>query len=292
MQNKPLFKCRCSSIGKIMSNPLSKSPSQKYADAVLSFETNKEKYANISNKETKTAKNLLDKIHTLDIQIRELEPFKNSVHLSKTAMYVVDAWIKDQLGYPEQNFSNKYTKKGLLMESPAIDFASKYYKWGDVKKNTERKENEYISGEWDVELSDIIVDIKCSWSRDTFPLMEIDLPVEGYAYQGQGYMELKDKPMFQLTYVLMDAPDIIVDQEAIRKRFELGLDEVDAELWDSVKEKHTYSHLPDELRLKSFFLPRNKSVMDDVYERVELCRTWIEQSGFYELYERVRSNDR
>lgn len=290
MQNKPQFICRCSSIGKIMTNPQTKSPLAKYNDAVESFRSNQEKYANTVNKTTKTADKLLERVISLEKEIKVLETNKDTIHLSKTAISAVEDWMKETLGYPRQGLSNKYTQKGLLMESEAIEFAAKYYGWGKVEKNTERRANEYISGECDVVLPDRIDDIKCSWSDDTFPLMYTDIPIDGYGHQGMGYTALWSKPLFQLTYCLMDAPDMIVDREANKVRFDLGLDEVDVELWEEVKSKHTYSNLHDDLRIKSFFVEHDKSIIESVYERVEYCRKWVEQSGFYELWERTRKN--
>lgn len=270
-----------------MADPREKGASTKYKEAVSSYIEKREKYEAITNKDTKTAANLLESIRKTDLLITELEPFKDQIHLSKSAIGVVTEWIKEQLGYPVHEFSSKYTDKGMLCEDDAIEFAAKYYGWGDVKKNTERRTNEYITGEADVLLDDRISDIKNSWSGKTFPLMDTDIPIDGYGYQGLGYMELWVKPLFQLTYVLMDAPETIIDKEANRIRHELGMDEVDMDLFEEVRAKHTYSHLHPDLRIKSFFIERNTDIIESVYERVELCRKWIEQSGFYDLYERV-----
>lgn len=289
MQEKPKFICRCSSIGKIMSDPREKSNADKYRDLLESVQSNEVKYQNTTNKETKIAVALLERINKGKIELKELEPYRNNVQLSKTCITVIDSWMKDILGYPYQGISNKYTKKGLLMEKDAIEYAAKYYKWIDAKKNTERKSNGVITGEIDVEQPLLIADTKCSWSGDTFPLMLNEAPIEGYIWQGQGYMELWDKPLFQLTYVLMDAPDMIVDRECNSIRYELGLDDIEEELFQEVKGKHTFSHLPDELRIKSFLVERDKSAYEQVEARVELCNKYVEQSGFYELLERVRS---
>lgn len=288
MENKPKFICRCSSIGKLMTDPREKGAATKYKEAVSSYIEKREKYEAITNKGTKTAANLLKSIQETDLLITELKPFKDQIHLSKSAIGVVTEWMKGQLGYPVEQFSSKYTEKGILCEYDAIAFAAKYYGWGDVKKNTERKTNEYITGESDVVIHDRISDIKNSWSGKTFPLMDTDIPIDGYGYQGLGYLELWDKPLFQLTYVLMDAPEVIIDKEANRIRYELGMDEVDLELFEEVKTKHTYSHLHPELRIKSFYIERNSAIIESVYERVELCRKWIDDSGFYEIWDRTR----
>lgn len=286
MKNYPKFKCRCSSIGKIMTDPKEKSGTDRYNDALSTYNEVKEKYANTANKETKTAQALLERVKKYELLVNELEAVRGVVNLSKTCKDAVDEWCKLKLDYPVKQFSNKYTKKGLSVEDDAIEYISNYYGWVGAKKNTERKTNEYISGECDVLLQDGIVDVKSSWSDKTFPLFGDKIDNVIYIYQGMGYMALWGKNTFQLSYVLMNAPDFLIDQEANRLRFELGLDEVDAEMWEEVKQKHTYDHLPDFLRIKSFVFERDDSVIESIYERVELCRTYLEQTGFYDLYEK------
>lgn len=287
MANRPKFICRCSSIGKLMTNPREKGNSQKYMEAAALLPELREKYANTVNKETKTAQNLLARIHKVDQEVRDLSRHKDEIHLSKSAIYVIQDWMKEQLGYPRQELRSKYTQKGLLMEGDAIDFIAEHYGWSGIKKNTERKTNEYITGEADIVLPDRVLDVKCSWSGDSFPLMDIDIPIDGYGWQGLGYMALWGKDNFQLTYALMDAPDSIVDKEANQVRYDLGLDEVDMELWEDIKAMNTFSHLPNELRIKSFYADFNEDLISRVYERVELARKWVEGTNFYSLWEQI-----
>lgn len=203
---------------------------------------------------------------------------KGAGTLSKTCLNYVKTWIKEQEEFYNRShdFSNKYTKKGNSCEAESIEFAASYLGWGLVQKNTERRHNEYIMGECDVVLANSVEDIKNSWSDKTFPLFEDEIPIDGYGWQLQGYCELWDKPQGGLVYTLMDAPTYLVEKEARYQQYELGLDELEADLYDEVKAKMTYSHLPDKLRIKRFFVDRDKSAMDNVYERVEQIRHWIE----------------
>lgn len=287
MVNRPKFICRCSSIGKLMTDPREKGNAQKYMEAAALLPELKEKYANIANKETKTSQNLLARILKVDQELQDLYPYKDEIHLSKSAKTVIQDWMKEQLGYPRQELKSKYTQKGLLMEADAIDFIAEHYGWSGIKKNTERKTDEYITGEADVVLHDRVLDVKCSWSGDSFPLMDINIPIDGYGWQGLGYMALWSKDNFQLTYALMDAPDAIVDKEANRVRYDLGLDEVDMELWEDIKAMNTFSHLPNELRIKSFYVDFNEELINQVYERVALARKWVEGTNFYSLWEQT-----
>lgn len=204
-------------------------------------------------------------------------PRTKSETLSKTCITYVHEWIKSQPEFYDRqiNFNSKYTLKGLLLEDESINFASKYYGWGSVTKNEESKENEYLSGTADIILQNSVEDIKNSWSQKSFPLFDTEIPIDGYGWQLQGYMELYDKPSAGLVYTLMDAPDFMVDKEANFKRIELGLEEVDYEMWQEIKDSMTYSNLRDEIRIKRYFVDRDKDLMQSVYERVELIREYI-----------------
>lgn len=287
-QSKPIFIARCSQLGKLMTNPQTKSPLDKYNDLKLRISEGEEKYKTMKP-ELKTAVKLYENLEKWIGELQILEKIKDNVHLSETCKSEVVAWMKEQLYGNYHQFSSKYTAKGVLCEDESIQFAAKYYGWVMVKKNTERKTNEFITGECDVVLNKSIVDIKNCWSDKTFPLMDTDIPVDGYGWQGLGYLDLWKKPDFQLTYTLMDAPELLVDQEARRKQYELGLDELEFELWEEVKRMMTFSHLHDDLRIKSFYVSMDRDLIESAYSRVEYIRKWIEQIGFYELWARVLS---
>ncbi|HLT41089.1 MAG TPA: hypothetical protein VKZ95_00160 [Sphingobacteriaceae bacterium] len=286
-QSKPIFIARCSQLGKLMTNPQTKSPLDKYNEKVKQIAEGAEKYK-LMKPELKTAIKLYENLAKWDEELKVLEKVKDNIHLSETAKSEVVVWMKEQLYGNYHSFSSKYTEKGNLCEADAIQFAADYYGWSSANKNSERKTNEWITGEADVVLHESIADIKNCWSEKTFPIMDTDIPIDGYGWQGLGYMGLWKKPKFQLTYCLMDAPELLVDQEARRKQYELGLDELDFELWEEVKKRMTFSHLHPDLRIKSFFIERDNSLIESAYERIEYIRKWIDQSGFYELWERTR----
>jgi len=205
---------------------------------------------------------------------------KDTGKLSKTCLTYVYEWIKSQPEFygKSVNFSSKYTTKGNLCEADSIEFAAKYYGWGKVKKNEiEFNDHPFLKGTPDVILPESIEDIKNSWSQKTFPLFEKEIPVDGYGWQLQGYMEMQSKPQAGLIYTLMDAPEKMIDKEARNRAYELGLDEVDVELWDEVKQSMSYSQYPDELRIKRYFLDRDKECMGFVEERVDRIRKFISE---------------
>lgn len=207
---------------------------------------------------------------------------KSGNGLSETCKTYLEEWIKEQPEFYNRthDFKSKYTDKGNSCEADSMEFAARTYGWGLVSKNTERKDNEFIEGECDLVLADLIADIKNSWSDKTFPLFDDEVPEKGYDMQLQGYCVLWDKPAGALIYTLMDVPEYLVEKEARSRSWEMGLEEVPAELYDEVKAEMTYSNLPEKLRIKRFDIIRDKKFIESVYEQVKICRSWIDQRVF------------
>lgn len=271
------FKIRASAIGLIMTEPKGGTFMQKYVDAVAELKRLKELQAS-ANLTTKTAIDRALKIDNLErIDIPLLEVNRDKITLSETCLSYVEKWIKEQ---PEfygrtKEFTSKYTDKGNLCENDAIQFCAEQYGWGMVEKNTVRFESdEHIEGTPDIILAKSIDDTKVSWDHETFPLFD-DVPDIKYEWQGHGYKAIVNKPLFGLHYCLMDAPESIVLTEAWKECRKLGMDELDADLYDEKKAHMTYSHLPIKLRLKSWFFERNVVAELAIRERVELIRKYI-----------------
>lgn len=262
-----------------MSEPKNKHPKDILSDHMVSLEAKNKKADETKNRETETYKKLIDSISEMNCKTNLLKLNAEKLHLSKTCIEVIYDWIKEQPEFYGRsvNFRSKYTDKGNRLENESIDLASKYFRWGDVKKNTIRKYNDYLTGEADVILTESIEDIKNSWSQKTFPLFGTDIPIDGYGWQGQGYMELYDKPRFGLVYTLMDATEKMVEREAWAKVRELDLEELEDELYQEVKKSMTYSNFPLDIRIKRFQLDRDKKCMDPVKYRVDDIRRFIDQ---------------
>lgn len=271
------FKIRCSAIGLIMTEPQGGSYMKKYTDAVAELKRLSELQAS-ANLSTKVAIERALKIDNLErIDIPILFANKDKISLSETCLSYVEKWIKEQ---PEfygrtKEFTSKYTEKGKLCENDAIELCAEAYGWGMVSKNETRYEqDEHIEGTPDVILPKSVDDTKVSWDFQTFPLFD-EVPDIKYEWQGHGYKAIVDREMFGLHYCLMDAPESIVLTEAWKKSKEIGLEELDATLYDEVKAHMTYSHLPLKLRLKSWFFERNKIAELAIRERVETIRKYV-----------------
>ena len=197
--------------------------------------------------------------------------------LSETAKtYIQDLFKEKELGIARE-FWSRYTDKGLQMEDEAIDFASQVLDWGFVVKNEINYMNDWITGTPDVLTKTLLADIKCSWDGNTFPMFDTELKNKDYFWQLQGYMWLTGLDQSELVYCLMDTPHQIVEDEVRRAHWKAGLIDEDLDLREAVQSQHTFSHLPNSLRIKRFIVERNEDAIDNIKEKVELAREYYEQ---------------
>ena len=196
--------------------------------------------------------------------------------LSKTAQSYCKKWLKEQLYERRQNFQNKYTDKGLIMEDNALDFVAERKDYGMLIKNEEYLENEFFTGTPDNIQPDHVIDTKCSWDEQTFPLFETVLnPV--YDGQGQIYMHLTGRKQHKVFYCLMDTPENIIEREARNYSFKNGYGDLTEEIFQDFKKKMTFGTVPANLRIKEFTIDYNHAYIAEVETRVIECRTFIDE---------------
>jgi hypothetical protein len=110
---------------------------------------------------------------------------------------------------------NKYTLKGTKNEGEGIIMLGQYLESKGIKigsewsKNIERKEDEYTSGECDIDHAedDVIYDIKCSYDWTTFAAETCKGLDIGYAYQVRDYQRLYGRKNGAVVHVLTNTPD-------------------------------------------------------------------------------------
>lgn len=119
--------------------------------------------------------------------------------------------VKEELFMYRSTIDSKYLTKGIDMEDTSIDLYNEVHNTLYLK-NTERLSNEFITGECDINAEDKIIDIKTSWSLETFPASpeDIDAVKTGYEWQLRGYMWLYDKPKAELAYCMVNTPDYLL----------------------------------------------------------------------------------
>ena len=115
-------------------------------------------------------------------------------------------------GYKPE-ISSRYLEKGLEVEDLSIELYNTVF-FSDLKKNTERLENSYLSGECDLKKTRRIIDIKSSWSIEQFPALSSRIKEPDYEWQGRAYMILWDKEEFELAYCLVSTPEHLIGYDS------------------------------------------------------------------------------
>jgi hypothetical protein len=195
--------------------------------------------------------------------------------LSQTAKtYIEEQVLRAKYGVIK-TFSSRYTDKGNLVEDEAIEMASNALELGFLYKNHEHFENEWLTGTPDVNTNEILLDVKSSWDATTFPFFATEIPTKDYYYQLQGYMELTGKTDALLVYCLVNTPIQMVEDEIRRAHWAAQLLEEDYDLRDEVLKRHNFDHIPLNRRVKVFKVEKDEQVIDEIKDRVELCREYF-----------------
>lgn len=228
------FKFRASSLGRIMTDAQSVDP------ALLT-----EELAVISRKTKKT-----------DEEKALLAPLKEQ-SLSAGAKTYLDQLAKEFVYSYEQTFSSKFTEKGQIVEQDSIDLYNSVF-FSSVEKNTERRENEWITGECDIVQPKRITDIKSAWSLATFPATAAQAHDNDYEWQGRAYMWLWDKPEFEVAWCLVDTPPDLIGYE-------------DESL-------HYVSHINAALRVTRALYQRDPVAEERIKLKVKAANAYIEKT--------------
>jgi hypothetical protein len=203
-------------------------------------------------------------------------PRSKSEILSQTAKtYVEEQVLLAKYGIVK-TFNSRYTDKGNLVEDESIKLASEVLELGFILKNDEHFSNDWVTGTPDVNTANYVLDVKSSWDATTFPFFATEIPTKDYYYQLQGYMWLTGKQKSLLVYCLVNTPLDMVQDEIRRAHWNANLLEESLDLIDEVQKRHNFDHIPDNRRVKVFEVERDDEVIEQIKERVELCREYYE----------------
>lgn len=195
--------------------------------------------------------------------------------LSQTAKtYIEEEVLRAKYGVIKP-FYSRYTDKGNAVEDEAIEMASNALELGFLYKNHEHFENEFLTGTPDVNTDEVLLDVKSSWDATTFPFFATEIPTKDYYYQLQGYLELTGKTEALLVYCLVNTPIEMVEDEIRRAHWNAHLLEEDCDLRDEILKRHVFDHIPLGRRVKVFKVEKDEQVIEQIKERVELCREYF-----------------
>lgn len=184
------------------------------------------------------------------------DPKEKGEELSKGAKTVLEKMAKEFVYGFNEVISGKYMEKGIIVENQSIELYNSVF-FTDHKKNTERKTNDWITGECDIFTGSKIIDIKSSWSLATFPATSFSGMDKGYEWQGRAYMMLWDVDQFEIAYCLVNTPDELIKYEQ--------------------EDLHYVDHIDESLRVTIVPYQRDKTLEDKIKTKVEAANRYLEK---------------
>lgn len=192
-----MLKIRASALGAVMSEPKSIDP------ALLVGEYKKLHASRPKDDEAKAAKEAA------------LRPLIDRTLSAGAKTFVENEAKQFVYGY-RPHFSSRETDKGTIVEGQSIELYNSVF-FTDHKKNTERRTNEWITGEPDIVClrSRKIKDIKSSWSLATFPAIRSQGESSLYEWQLRAYMMLWPDEVdgAELAYCMVSTPEELIGYE-------------------------------------------------------------------------------
>lgn len=197
---------------------------------------------------------------------------------------LLEIYVKEKYGR-DKELINKYITKGLQVEEDSITLYSRNKKTFYLK-NEDRLENDFICGTPDlyegpsIKEATLIIDIKSSWDLFTF-WMVLHKPMNTtYVYQLQSYMALTGAKESKLVYCLVSTPEPLILDEMNKLKWKMGVadpdtNEVFKQACDYLETAMRFDDIPMEERFIEFTIPRNDAVIDSIYERVGVCRKFL-----------------
>lgn len=283
-----IWRCRCSSISKIMANSKENPPiTEKQEQELAELELKKNNRGVTPNQDIRLAELILKRQKSKDVV------------LSDTCIsYLLEAyaWETERMCNVTKEMDVEYFDRGRKTEPESINLLKEVDKVSYVK-NEYRFENDFLSGIPDVlsfyEPEDqriapkSIKDIKSTQDYPTF-LYKIHKGIDpGNKEQVQGYGDILECDDLAIVFTLPTMPESIRNGYKIRLAYKM--DEVSTEsptflkAWAELERSMIFDHMPASKRTYKIPVePFAPSERDGVYERVKHCREWL--NNFHHQY--------
>lgn len=220
------------------------------------------------------------------------DPRKKDEDLSVgTKTYLKEVFIAEKYNRYKE-IDSKYLDKGNECEDDSLTLL------GEVTnrfllKNTERKNNEYITGEWDTVSGDVVIDVKTSWDIFTFSNA---IPKKEYIAQLNGYMWLLGLEKAELAYCLVDHTESTINGLWIKESYKTDTIDLSDQRRYQIAKNHIYTQdyfdvmksayfpkadtsdfitLSKVERIKTFEIQRDEKLIEKLKTRIELSREYL-----------------
>ncbi len=229
---------RCSSIGRLMAEPLN-------ADIHTSFMTAEMASIIAKTKRTDSEKSMLTEARNKS--------------LSAGGKTHVRALVRESVyGFEPAEIETRPILKGRAVEDECIKMLARLT-GRPLKKNTQRITNGLISGECDLWDEPIRHgrDIKAPYSMATMPIALVDCYDSDYEWQMRGYSVLWDAASWSVDYVLVDTPEELIGFEP--------------------QALHFVSHIPERMRWTSWLVARDRALESLIEDKVLAARRYYRE---------------
>ena len=219
-----------------------------------------------------------------------------------------------------EEIKSKYLEKGNEREEDNLTLISRVTKTV-FNKNEDRLENKWISGVPDTYLGKAIrealetIDVKTSWSKNTFDSARVKALDKDYVWQGHGYMGLTGAKQHRVYFGLVNGTAKLILDEKRKEQWRLGILDPytkpagphEIKLFERYKNKcqqveinHIFDvkefqqenpgfdfdndltkwewDIPMKYRLHQFVIKRDDAAIARMYARVEECRVWMDET--------------
>ena len=236
--------------------------------------------------------NKVDKVKPLtDVMVaklKELTAKKDNPELPEGAKTHCKKWLKEYLFKRRGQIKAKQVEKGNLQEEDGFTLMAVQLNLGMVYKNTQLHQNEYLIGTDDIFCNAVVYDNKCSYSLDTFPMFEVEIPDDKYDWQINVYCELRKCLDGALVYTLIDAPEKMIERElrwlesdnekyvaACQMIFTKDAFDKAQAMYFPDADYTYFVEIPAEDRIVKFDIKKDPAKIEGLYKRVPMCREYI-----------------
>lgn len=272
------FKVHCSGISRIMARPKGCNDLTQRDKKVLTT---------LEAKEEKTDEDVEKIIFYKQKKERFIHP-----PLSEAAKgYLIERYSSEKYNIRRISaggLQKATISKGVALENEGIDLVRFVDKIAYIKPDKPIS-NDFLAGVCDIlcQENKKLVDVKTSWNASNFMDTRRTNKLSFHHWcQLQGYMELYDIDFGQVTYVLVNTPPHLIDQEKANLFRKYTFGETTREKYDEEIEKYDsifdYSKIPITKRIIRFDVPRHREFMPLVYDKVKKCREWL--NGFERVF--------
>ena len=185
-------------------------------------------------------------------------PRSKSEILSETTKSYVQEKAKEAFYGIVNKIEGKPLEKGIRNEPLAIEMLNQV-RFMDYRKHEGRITIEWLTGECDILTEEPIIDVKNSWSFDTFPAFveeaEKMVKKSGYDWQMRGYCLLYDRPYAEVIYCLTSTPDDLLSA------------------WDDPS-VHKVDHIDPEYRITAVRVNREADLEKKMYEQWKIANEY------------------